>query len=58
MLPALRNNFGEWLSSAVLTGVSLPRPFIRYFWAESSQTDETRIAEILRTVGAGSPRSW
>jgi hypothetical protein len=55
---AYRNNFGEWLSSSVLTGVPLPRPFIRYFGAASSQTNEMRIAEILRTVSTGSPRCW
>jgi hypothetical protein len=56
---AYQQVFGEWLPSSVLTGVSLPRPFIRYFSAESSQTDEVRIREILRTVAAaGNPRAW
>ncbi len=50
--------FGEWLSPAVLAGVSLPRPFIRYFWAESNQADEARLGHVLRSVAASSPRAW
>jgi hypothetical protein len=52
------NTFGEWLPSSVLTGVSLPRPFIRYFGSASSQTDESQIGEILKTVSVASPRAW
>jgi hypothetical protein len=51
-------SFGQWLPSSVLTGVSLPRPFIRYFGSASSQTDEGLIAQILSTVAFASPRSW
>ena len=50
--------FGEWLSPAVLTGVALPRPFIRYFWAESNQADEGRLGDLLASVTDGSPRAW
>jgi hypothetical protein len=52
------NVFGEWLSPAVLTGVSLPRPFIRYFWSESNQADEARLGHVLHSVAASSPRAW
>jgi hypothetical protein len=51
--------FREWLPTDVLTGVSLPRPFIRFFWSESNQADAERIGTILRAVAAyGSPRAW
>ncbi|HKI31391.1 MAG TPA: hypothetical protein VKA46_05960 [Gemmataceae bacterium] len=51
--------FGEWLPAEVLTGVALPRPFVRYFGAQSTQADEARIGAILRSVAAaGSPRAW
>jgi len=55
---AYENTFGEWLPSTVLTGVALPRPFVRYFGSASSQTDEERIGEILQTVAVASPRAW
>jgi len=51
--------FGEDLPPEVLTAPPLPRPFIRYFGTESSQTDESRTDAILRTVAAvGGPRAW
>ena len=51
--------FGEWLPPAVLTGVSLPRPFVRYFWSESNQADPARLGDILRdVVENNSPRAW
>lgn len=55
---AYENNFGEWLPSSILTGVALPRPFVRYFGSASSQTDEQRIHEILETIAVASPRAW
>jgi len=51
--------FGEWLPSEALTGVSLPRPFIRYFWGESNQADDPRINALLGSLAvAGNPRAW
>jgi len=50
--------FGEWLPAPVLASVSLPRPFIRYFWGESHQSDDARLGAILRSVADGSPRAW
>jgi hypothetical protein len=51
--------FGESLPPAALTGVSVPRPFIRYFWAQSKQADESRLGDLLDSVSAfGSPRAW
>jgi hypothetical protein len=51
--------FREWLPADVLTGVSLPRPFIRFFWSESNPADAERVGTLLRAVAAhGSPRAW
>jgi hypothetical protein len=51
--------FGEPLSPAVLSGVPLPRPFIRYFWEQSNQANESRLGDLLDTVATlGSPRAW
>jgi hypothetical protein len=55
---AYERMFGEWLPASVLTGVSLPRPFVRYFWGEAQPADETRLGAILRAAAAGSPRAW
>lgn len=48
--------FGKWLPQAALTGVSLPRPFVRYFWSESNQAEPGRISSILRDVVTASGR--
>jgi hypothetical protein len=50
--------FGEWLPAPVLTGVPLPRPFIRYFWGESYSPDDSRLGTILDSVADRSPRAW
>jgi hypothetical protein len=50
--------FGEPLPAATLAGPSLPRPFIRYFGSQSSQTDEARLGDLLGAVSGGSPRTW
>lgn len=51
--------FGERLPAEVLTGVPLPRPFVRFFWGESNQQDEARLGSILHALAAyGSPRAW
>jgi hypothetical protein len=51
--------FGTPLPAEAFHPAPLPRPLIRYFAAQSSQTDEARVNDILRAVAAtGSPRSW
>jgi hypothetical protein len=51
--------FGEPLPPDAFHTVPLPRPFVRYFGAESSQTDEGQIDHILRHVAAvGTSRAW
>jgi hypothetical protein len=51
--------FGEGLPAEAFHAAPLPRSVIRYFAAESSQTDETQVNDILRSVAAfGTPRAW
>jgi hypothetical protein len=51
--------FGERLAPAALAGVSMPRPFIRYYSAQSNPVDEARIGNLLGAVAAnGNPRAW
>jgi hypothetical protein len=51
--------FGEWLPAEAFHPAPLPRAYVRYFAAESSQTDEARVNDILDSVAAfGSPRAW
>jgi hypothetical protein len=51
--------FGEALPADALRAPPMPRPFIRYFGSESSQTDEGRVSAILRTVAAvGTALAW
>jgi hypothetical protein len=51
--------FGDWLPAAAFNSSPLPRPFVRYFGAESSQTDEARIDDVLQRVAAAdNARAW
>jgi hypothetical protein len=51
--------FGAPLPAEALQAPSLPRPFIRYFGSESTQTDESRLDSLLDTVRTNpSSRRW
>jgi hypothetical protein len=55
---AYEHVFGEWLPPRVLTGVSLPRPLIRYFWSQANPREGGRLDDLLRSVADRSPRAW
>jgi hypothetical protein len=50
--------FGEPLPAESLVAPPLPRPFVRYFGTESSQSDEARVDGLLRTVASRNTRAW
>ncbi len=51
--------FSEWLPREVLSAPPLPGPALRYLAAESSQTSEAAVDDLLGFVKRyGSPRRW
>jgi hypothetical protein len=51
--------FGEPLPAEALLAPPLPRPFVRFFGSESTQTDEANLSPILGAVREGrSVRHW
>jgi hypothetical protein len=58
--PAMHKKiFGEWLPQWTLTARPMPADLVRYFAADSCQTDGPTVEKILSLVRQGSsPRRW